>query len=306
MDRTINLSKLRKTLYESFDEFKNANEGTPDARLEGVDADKFGISLALADGTIINKGDTAVASAIGGLVKIPISSILLEQNGAEDLIKKSNQCPMMPKGEKPAVKGARGIRAVSAIEPVGDPESKWDIIENRMISLMGSAPQLNDKFYEKLKTDIDSEVNALAAAEFFLYDDGAMSVDLYRRATAMTATAEQLAIMGATIAADGVNPLTRKIVFDGRYAKNIVGMMAAHGPRKMRRPWDMLTGLPALSSFGGTVLGIFPGVMAIAAYSPRLMPNNVSLKAAKSIMTLMRKLDISVFQSAKLTIDKER
>lgn len=306
MDRKISLSDFRDAMYAAYDQFKNLDEGNKDERLANVESDKFGITLALADGTVINKGDTDFASVMGGLVKIPLMSLLLEQAGdVTSLIKKSGNCPMAAKAAKPkAVKGAKGIRAMSALEPIGDSDSKWNFLENRMISLIGSAPQLDTALYESLKSSVNDDVNALADADFYLYDDAAESIDLYRRAQSMMATTEQLAVMGATIAADGVNPLTRKVVFDGKYSQNIIGMMAARGPRKMALPWDLAAGVPALSSFGGAVLAIYPGVFAIAAYSPLLTAEKVSVRAFKAIITILRKLDISAFASARLTIDK--
>lgn len=308
MDRIIALSEIKSAVEEAFESFKSSKEGTVDPLLEGTDPKKFGITIALADGTLISKGDTDAASPLGGIIKVPLSTILLSQNTPEELIKKSGHCPCNAQPGKPHMHGAHGIRAISAIEPIGDPDSKWNFIENRMIDLMGSAPLLDDKIYEALKKKAvdDDTVNQLAKDGYYLYDDATMSTDLYIRARSMTATTEQLAMMAATIAADGVNPVTGKIVFDGEIAKHVVGMMAAKGPRKMTLPWDMAAGLPAKSSFGGAIAGVYPGVMGVAAYAPLLMPNRVSEKAAKAIMTIMHKLDISVFQSARLVIDKDK
>lgn len=76
--------------------------------------------------------------------------------------------------------------------------------------------------------------------------------------------------------------------------------MAAKGPHKMRAPWLVAAGIPAKSSYGGAILGIIPGVMAIAAYAPELNPAGVSVKAAKAIIDVMQKLDISIFASAQV------
>lgn len=310
MDRTIALSELKKAVEEAYEQFKSSKEGSVDELLEGVDEKKFGISVVLTDGTVINKGDADAASPLGSIVKVPLSTILLSQNTPEELVKKSGKCTCHAKDktDKGHVHGEHMIRAISAIEPTGDPDSKWNFIENRMIDLMGSAPQLDIKLYETLKKKAadDNLVDTLAQEGYYLYDDANIAVDLSLKARAMTATAQQLATMGATIAADGVSPVDGKIVFDGEIAKNVVGMIAAKGPRKMTMPWNMMVGLPAKSSFSGAIVGIYPGVMGIAAYSPRLMDNRVSEKAAKAIKYIMNKLDISVYQSASLKIDKEK
>lgn len=310
MDRTIALSEIKKAVEEAYENFKSSKEGAVDEMLDGVDDKSFGISVVLTDGTVINKGDVDVASPMGSIIKVPLSTILLSQNKPDEVVKKSGKCTceMNEKSEKAHVHGAHAIRAISAIEPTGDAVSKWNFIENRMIDLMGSAPELDVKLYEKLKQKAadDKLVDTLAQEGYYLYDDAESSVDISVKGRSMKASAQQLATMGATIAADGVNPVTKKIVFDGEIAKNVVGMIAAKGPRKMTMPWNMAVGLPAKSSFGGAIVGVYPGVMGVAAYSPLLMANRVSEKAAKAIKYIMNKLDISVYQSAALKIDKDK
>lgn len=309
MERKISTADLRKAVDEAYEAFKSVKEGEADPRNLGADPKSFGISVMLPDGTLINKGDTQVKSPLGSIAKVPLSTILFTQNSPMELIKKSGQCPCHKLPEKP--KGlkfsAHGIRAFSAVEPVGDPESKWNLFENRMIDLMGSAPELNDKIFENLKKEAaDSQLeNTLAQDGYYLYDNAPLAIDLYLKALAMTASTEQLATMGATIAADGVNPVSGKIVFDGAITQNVVGLMAAKGPRKMRTPWMVAAGIPAKSSYGGAMLGILPGVMAIAAYSPELNPAGVSVKASHAIMEVMRKLDISIFASARVRFVNE-
>lgn len=304
MERKISVADLRKAVDEAYEAFKSVKEGEVDPRNIDADPKRFGITVVLPDGTVINKGDTEVKSPLGSISKVPLSTILFTQNTPMELIKKSGLCPCHKLPEKPKnlMFSAHGVRAFSAVEPTGDPESKWNIYENQMIDLMGSAPELDVKVYEILKkeaADNDLE-NKLAADGYYLYDNAALSVDLYLKALSMTASTEQLATMGATIAADGVNPVTRKQVFDGAITQNVVALMAAKGPHKMRTPWLVGAGIPAKNSFGGAILGVIPGVMAIAAYSPELNVAGVSVKAARAIMSVMQKLDISIFASAKV------
>lgn len=304
MERKISLSDLRKAVDEAYEANKSLKEGEVDSRNACADVKAFGISVMLPDGTLINKGDTDVKSPLGSISKVALSTVLFSQNSPMELIKKSGQCPCKKVPEKP--KGlsfsAHGIRAFSAIEPVGDPESKWNIYENRTIDLMGSAPELCDKIYQALQKEATDTklIDTLAADGYYLYDDASLSANLYLKALAMTASTQQLATMGATIAADGVNPVTGKTVFDGAITQNVVALMAAKGPHKMHAPWLVASGIPAKSSYGGAILGIIPGVMAIAAYAPELNPAGVSVKAAKAIIDVMQKLDISIFASAQV------
>lgn len=305
MERIITLSEIRQAIDEAYEEVKSMKEGEVDTNVS-TDDKPFAITITLADGTTVNKGDTKTAAPIGSIAKIPVASILLSQNSPCELVKKSGHCACQVQHKKVELPFShRGIRAISAIEPVGDPDSKWNFIENAMINLMGSAPQLDDKYYEfekNLAKTGDVE-NKLTEAGFYLYDNAAQSIDLFLRAQAMTATTEQLAMMGATIAADGVNPATKQICYDGANSERIVAMMAAKGPHKMTLPWSIMAGIPAKSSKSGQILGIYPGVMAIAAYAPALNPKGVSVKASHAIISIMNKLQLSVYQSASIKVD---
>lgn len=312
MKRTIALSELQAAVNEAYENFKSEKVGEVSPLTPDVDDKDFGIAVVLTDGTVIKKGDAEKPFVMGSIAKIPLFTLLLSQYGVDRLLEKSGKCQCSPdKKEKPSLPmgiSRHGIRATSAVQPEGDVDSKWNMIVNMMIDLMGSAPSLNDDLYKAMseantKADV---VNALANAGYYLYDDAAMSADLFTRQAAMEATAEQLATMGATIAADGRNPKTGDIVFDGTLAANVTGMIAGHGPHKANKPWLVGAGLPVKSGFGGGIVGVFPGVMGIAAYAPGLSPKGFSIKSAKALRYIMNKLGISVFGSATIEIDKNK
>lgn len=304
MERKISVSDLRKAVDAAYEAVKSEKDGEIDPCNFGAKAGEFGISVVLPDGTTINKGDTQVKSPMGKIAKIPLFSLLLEQNGVDNLVKKSGTCPCHKVPEKPQVLkfDPHFMRAFSAVEPTGDADSKWNLYINRVIDMMGSAPEMNDKLFEYLQKEAQESklVDTLAADGYYLYDDASIAADLVEKAMSMTAGTEQLARMGATVLADGVNPETKAEVFDGRYSQNIIGMMAAKGPHKMNLPWLVKAGIPAKRSFGGAMLGILPGTLSIAAYAPELNPAGVSVKAAKAIMHVMRELDLSAFASARV------
>ncbi len=307
MKHTITLTELKNAVESAYEHLKNLDEGTVDSNLMSADDSKFGISVVLADGTVINKGDVDVQSPMGGIVKLPLASILLTQNSPEQLMKKAGTCSCSCNGkhDKPhAGISAHGVRAVSALEPVGDPDSKWNFIVNQMIGMMGSAPVLDDKLYEKRMADLKAgdAVNKFAEADYYLYDDTAMSIDLLARAQSMCASTRQLAEMGATIVNDGVNT-NGQSVFDASVAPRLVAMMAAKGPHKMAKPWLIMSGLPALTSFGGAIVGVLPGVLSIAAYSPKVNDRRISVKGAKALVEIMNTLGLNAFSNSCVKID---
>lgn len=305
MERKIKFSDLKKAVEQAYEECRKDNEGTVDPRIEDVDDSKFGISVMLTDGTEINVGDVDEASAMGAISKIPTHLLLNSQISPEEMMKKAGMCCVKCQGEKVHFGISKhAMRAVSLIEPTGDADGKWDIMINNIINMMGTSPVLDDKLYEKLKANEAEIVEQVKADNYTLADDTNIVVDLVTRLDCMKASAKQLAQMGATIAADGVNPKSGEIAFDGELAKGVVAAMAVMGPHKMRKPWLIISGLPAKSSFAGAILGVFPGVGAIAAYSPKLNAMGVSERGAKALIQIMKTLDISVFDSARPVIEK--
>lgn len=308
MERKISLNDLQQAVVEAYEQYKSINEGTADEMAGAKDSKAFGISVVLTDGTVINKGDTSVASPLGRIALLPTHVEILTQLTPEELVKKSGFAHSGSKKEhkpKHLAVSPHGVRAVSVVEPTGDSDGKWDVMVNNLINLVGSEPVLDDKLYERMvKRNADEKViDAIADAQYTLYDQTDIAVNLYTRMAAMTLTTEQLATMGATIAADGVNPKNNQVAFDGAVAANVVSTLA-RGVHKEGRAWMMTVGLPAANSFGGAIVAVLPGFGAIAAYAPALDVNGVSVKASKAISYIAHKLQLNVYSSARVKVEK--
>lgn len=316
MDRKISLSELRNAFMENYEKYRNldvTDSAAPDPRITGEAPEAFGMALTLTDGTVIKAGDSDRMVPMTSIAKVPLDLALLTQMSADDFVGRSGMCRCKGDGKcaakaaKPHLPvSAKGIRAMSMLAPTGDPEGKWDVLSDYLIGMLGSDPVLNDKFYEKLMADNKAAgtENLIADASYYLYDDAPVAIDLYTKLSAMTASAEQLSVLTATIAADGYNPVTKSNVYDGSLSQRIVALMAAKGPHKMAKPWLVLTGLPAVSSYAGTIAGVLPGVFGIAAYSPLVNGVGVSVKAARAIAGLMDKLQLSALSSSRVIVEK--
>ena len=311
MTRKISLGDVQKAVVDAYENFKSVKEGEVDPRIEVKNNDLFGISVVLTDGTVINKGDTQEAAVLGDVAQVSSAVELLTQYKPEDLMKKVGMCKCgCSKGEKPAKPhigiSRHGVRAVSLIQPQNDPDGKWDVMINNFINLTGSAPVLNDNYYKSLKALLAEEnaVDKLAQAEFSLYDQADIAVDLYAKLSSLQLNTQQLATMGATIAADGRNAANGKVAFDGSIAAQVVGIMATRSIHKERKCWNSMVGLPARSGKGGMILAVLPGFGAIAAYSPALDAFGVSVKGKQAIKYIADTLGLNVYASARVEVEK--
>jgi glutaminase len=70
------------------------------------------------------------------------------------------------------------------------------------------------------------------------------AVDVYTRQCSIGVTAKQLAVMGATLANAGINPLTKKRVLDAKYIPKILAIMMMAGFYNESGKWAFTAGYP--------------------------------------------------------------
>lgn len=287
MKRPLDTTDIQQALQQAYQTSLDITDGAPDPRLIGVDPDRFGMTVVLTDGTTVEIGDTDVKAPLGDIARLPILLTLMQQldEPSEAAEREGAGCGCShDDGNHPHIAvNAHGVRAISAVEPNGDSDGKWEIIMDGIVTTMGSAPTLDDQLYKRMtKTNIDTNAeDVLADARFYLYDNAAASINLYTRLMAMEATATQLAVYGATIAAGGHNPVTKSVAFDSALSTPIVEAMALQSP------------LPAQSSFSGMIVGIVPRRLAIAVYSPRVDRAGLSVRGAAALTRFLTALRLN-------------
>jgi hypothetical protein len=108
----------------------------------------------------------------------------------------------------------------------------------------------------------------------------------YLEACIVGVTVEELARMGAVLAAGGIQPRTGKRVLAEDTVRQVLSVMVIAGMYEDSGEWWTRVGLPAKSGVSGAILAVVPGWGAIVAYSPRLDAAGNSVRAALVIQTL--------------------
>lgn len=185
--------------------------------------------------------------------------------------------------------------------------SSTKAITNNIADLCGSAPVLLDDLYEsETATNFNNRAISWLLKNYGrIYDEVDMSLDLYTRQCSLGITSSQLAIMGATIANNGLNPVTGKQVFDPEISPKITTMIASVGFYQNTGDWLYTSGIPAKTGVGGGVMGVMPGLFGIAAFAPPLDEAGNSVRAQAAIKLFMGKLGLGVFGGDKVTIVAE-
>lgn len=192
---------------------------------------------------------------------------------------------------------AGAITACSMVKPVGNSDGKWKSITDFLAGLCGSPLVLQDELYKsESATNFNNRSIAWLLKNYNrIYDDPDMSLDIYTRQCSMGVTARQLSICGGTIANRGVNPVTKKKVFDAELTSKIVAMIASVGFYEHTGDWIFTSGIPAKTGVGGGIVGVLPGVMGIAAFSPKLDGSGNSVRAQNAIKYITNKLGLNLF-----------
>lgn len=305
MTRKITADDIRKAVNDAYNEYKSLDKGTLDPRLaDTADADKLGITVMLVDGTTINKGDTDVKAPLGDIANLVAHTVLLDQNGPRKMLKLAGKvCPAEVR-HLDLPMSPHAIRAYSAIEPRDDADGKYNIIMDMLLDMTEGNPDLDDNLYKTLvKETADSdEENKLAKAEYTVYDNISDVMDGYARLEALRVSTEQLATIGATIAADGKNPVTGNSAFDNDISAAVTTFAAYNGRTDKLRRYMMRAGAPSVFSFSGLAIALMPGIGSIAVYGPKVGKHGRSKQGKRIIQYITEAIGYNIFASSPLEV----
>lgn len=316
MDKKISISQLKEVAQEAYEQVKG-NTGGKNADyipyLANIDKNLFGISICLMNGQTINIGDTDYRFGIESVSKVHTAILILRQYGAQKVLDMigadatglpfNSIIAILLENDHPSTPlvNAGAISACSMVEPVGNSDKKWEAIVQNITDLCGSAPQLIDELYKsETATNFNNRSIAWLLKNYNrIYDNPDMALDLY---TPLGITAGQLAIAAGTIANSGVNPVTKKEVFEASLAPKITSMISTVGFYEHSGDWMYTAGIPAKSGVGGGVMSVLPGVFGAAAFAPPLDEAGNSVKSQLAIKYIMNKLGLGVFNGDRVTI----
>jgi glutaminase len=190
---------------------------------------------------------------------------------------------------------AGAIATVSLIR--GNAADKW----NKILSFYGKASAeplklMQDVYESEAATNQGNRALAALLLKYErIYADPLESVDVYTKQCSVAVNAKQLAMMGATLANNGINPATGERVIKAENVPHILSAMATAGLYDGSGGWSWHVGLPAKSGVGGGIVAVVPGKGAIAVFAPPLDEAGNSVKAQKVISYVAHKLDYNLF-----------
>ncbi|MGB3491793.1 MAG: glutaminase A [Elainellaceae cyanobacterium] len=121
------------------------------------------------------------------------------------------------------------------------------------------------------------------------------TLDLYFQQCSILVNAKDLAMMAATLANGGVNPVTGVRALDERYVQDVVSVMLTCGMYDYSGEWIYRVGMPAKSGVGGGITAVVPGKLGIGTFSPPLDAKGNSVRGIKVCEDLSSDFGLHLF-----------
>lgn len=270
--------------------------------LAAVDPDLFGIALVTIDGQTFTAGDVEHVVSIQSISKVFTMAQVIEEQGPESIEKQIGvDATGMRFNSIVAVEMVRGMSGAGAAElnPLvnagaitatsmvkgATSDEVWGRIIGFHSAAAGRPLTVLDEVYrsESEANQRNQAVGALMLAYGYIRTDWRRAVDLYTRQCSIGVNTRDLAIMAATLATGGTNPITGARVMDAAHVPRVLAVMATAGLYDDSGKWLYHTGLPAKSGVGGGFIAVSPGKFGIAVISPPLDSAGNSVRAQRAI-----------------------
>lgn len=275
--------------------------------LHTVDPDLFGISITTVDGRQYDIGDADEKFTIQSISKAFSYGLALEQHGTQFV---ETKVGVEPTGED--------FDSIIKIDDDGRPYNPMvnsGAIVTSSLLLAGRSKNRFDQllsFYSKfasrklsLNEDVfSSEINTSDknwAIAHLLKHFGALSktfrsdLELYFQQCSVDVSAKDLAVMGATLANKGINPISNELCIGPENLRSVLSVILTCGMYNYSGEWVFDVGIPAKSGISGGILMVVPGVMGITVYSPRLDKRGNSVRGIKVSEDLSQLLGLHMF-----------
>jgi glutaminase len=295
--------------YQRYRELPDGRVAQVYPALARVPAGLFGICVAGTSGRLYQVGDASHLFAIMSVAKPFVFALVCEARGVENVRQRLgvnatglafNSLAAVERGDgrtNPMVNpGAIGATSLAPGDTAG---AKWRFIHDGLSRFAGRALELDDNVYASASVANyhNRAIANLLQSAGRIYWDPAEAIDLYTRQSCLMVTAADLAVMGATLADGGVNPLTGARVAQPAVCHYTLAVMATAGMYETSGDWLYDVGVPGKSGIGGGIVAVSPGKGGLGTFAPLLDDSGNSVKGQRVAKLLSQRLGLSLFTS---------
>ena len=236
---------VKALVAEAYERYKSNAEGQNAQvypALARVPSQLFGVCVVGTNGNVHAIGDSDYQFTIMSVSKPFVFGLVCEAFGHEQVREKIgvnatgrafNSLAAVERGDdgrtNPMVNS--GAIATTSLVPGATLEAKWKFIHDGLSRFAGRTLPLNEEVYASAsETNYRNQSIARLLQSFGrIYVDPAEATDLYTKQCSLNVSVKDLAVMGATLADGGVNPLTKERVVDPAVCHYVLAVMTTAG-----------------------------------------------------------------------------
>jgi glutaminase len=278
--------------------------------LARVPSNLFGICVVGTTGSVHAVGDSGHEFTIMSVSKPFIFALVCEALGHEQVRDKIGVnatglafnslegIERRPDGRTNPMVNAGAI-ATTSLVPGATLDAKWKFIHDGLSRFAGRKLGLNHEVYASAsETNFRNQsIARLLQSYGRIYMDPAQATDLYTKQCSLNVSARDLAVMGATLADGGINPLTKERLVDSTVCHYALAVMATAGLYETSGDWLYDIGLPGKSGIGGGIVTVSPGKGGLGTFAPLLDKAGNSVKGQLVAKFLSQRLGMDLFVS---------
>ena len=270
----------------------------------------FGLCVTDVTGTRYTAGDAGRPFAIMSVAKPFVFALACAALGPEQARKKigANATGLAFSSLEAVERGRDGVTnamvnpgaiAATSLLPGGTGEARWQFIVRGLSAFAGRDLTLDEEvFASAARTNHRNRaIVSLLQSYGRVYCEPAVALDLYTRQSCLAVTAEDLAVMGATLADGGLNPLSGEQVASADACRCALAVMATAGLYETSGDWLYEVGAPGKSGIGGGIVTVSPGKGGLGTFAPPHDRAGNSVRGQLAARFLSRRLGLGLFGS---------
>ncbi|NLG20228.1 MAG: glutaminase A [Actinomycetales bacterium] len=278
--------------------------------LERARREHFGLGLVGVSGSVQEVGDSRVEFTIMSVAKPFAFALAAQQVGIDAVVRQVGvDATGLPFNSAYAVERTSdgrtnpmvnaGAIATTSLFTGATPEDRWEVLAEGLSRFAGHELEVDEEVLACAReTNFRNRALAMLLRELRAIDvDPLETVDLYTRQSCLRVTAVDLAVMGATLADGGVNPITGVRVVDAEVARATLVVMTVAGLYETSGDWLLRVGIPGKSGIGGGIVAVSPGKGALGSFSPPLDREGNSVRGQLAARALSRELGLDILAS---------
>ena len=303
---------IRQTLQSIHKEYLGLVDGMVAKyipELAAADPNWFGIAVAGVDGQVVDVGDSELPFSIQSISKPFVYGLALDNHGRDRVLSKVN---VEPSGEafnsivldestnrpfNPLVNSG-AIATTDLVPGIGYTDRIKNLLT--MFSNYVGRPVFVDNatFISERTTGHRNRAIAHLMLNFGMIEDRVdETLELYFQQCSILVNCKDLAVMAATLANGGINPVTGVRAIESSHVKDLLSIMYSCGMYDYAGEWGYLVGLPAKSGVSGALLAVVPGQFGIAVFSPPLDERGNTVRGIAVCKELSERFGLHAFDA---------